>query len=287
MATQPNPVSIVSAFGCALLALAVTADTGNSPARAQSAEALLCDRIAADPTDPDKPPEVRGTVTIAPADIATAIKFCRQASRASRRGLFELGRAYAAAQQWPDAVAAYRKAADKGSTAAMIELGTLLSSGSGVAKDLDQARSLFARAAAAGNPGGATKLAALTASGGAPSDPAEARALLAKAAETNSAEAQYQLGVVMAEGTGGPKDEICARALFEKAAAQNHPEALDWMGSFAEQGRGGPQDTAAAKAYYERAAALGNEDAKAALARLKCPLVLKDKRGTVVTNLCF
>ena len=287
MATQPNPASIASAFGCALLALAVAAATGNSPARAQSAEALLCDRIAADPTDPDKPPEVKGAVTIAPNDIATAIKFCRQASKASRRGLFELGRAYAAGQQWPEAVAAYRKATDKGSTAAMIELGTLLSSGSGVAKDLDQARSLFARAAAAGNPLGATKLAALTASGGAPSDPAEARALLAKAAETNSAEAQYQLGVMMAEGTGGPKDEVGARALFEKAAAQNHPEALDWMGSFAEQGRGGPQDTAAAKAYYERAAALGNEDAKTALQRMKCPLVLKDKRGNVVTNLCF
>ncbi len=111
--------------------------------------------------------------------------------------------------------------------------------------------------------------------------------MLVKAAETNSAEAQYQLGVMMAEGTGGPKDEIGARALFEKAAAQNHPEALDWMGSFAEQGRGGPQDSAAAKAYYERAAALGNEDAKAALARMKCPFVLKDKRGNVVTNLCF
>jgi TPR repeat protein len=285
MARLLNPASIASLLGIALLAIATGA--GNAPAHAQSADALLCDRIAADPTDPDKPPEVKGTITIAPADIATAIKFCKRASAASRRALFELGRAYAAKEQWQNALAAYRKAADKGSTAAMVELGTILSTGSGVAKDLDQARSLFARAAEAGNTMGATKLAALTASGGAPSDPATARALLAKAAETNSAEAQYQLGVMMTEGAGGPKDEAGARALFEKAAAQNHPEALDWLGSFAEQGRGGPQDAAAAKAYYERAAALGNEDAKAALERLKCPLVLKDKRGSVVTNLCF
>ena len=52
-------------------------------------------------------------------------------------------------------------------------------------------------------------------------------------------------------------------------------------------GRGGPKDTGAAKAYYEKAAALGNEDAKAALKRAECPITIKDKRGNVVTNLCF
>jgi hypothetical protein len=34
-------------------------------------------------------------------------------------------------------------------------------------------------------------------------------------------------------------------------------------------------------------AALGNEEAKAALKRVECPYVIKDKRGNVVTNLCF
>jgi TPR repeat protein len=59
------------------------------------------------------------------------------------------------------------------------------------------------------------------------------------------------------------------------------------MGAFAAGGRGGPKDEAAAKAYYEKAAALGNEEAKAALKRIECPYVLKDKRGKVVSNLCF
>ena len=53
------------------------------------------------------------------------------------------------------------------------------------------------------------------------------------------------------------------------------------------EGRGGPKDSDAAKAYYERAAALGDDDAKEALERLRCPYVIKDKRGNVVTNLCF
>ena len=138
-------------------------------------------------------------------------------------------------------------------------------------KDEAQARKLFERAAAAGNPRGVTNLAALSDGGGAPSDPVKARALLAKAAETNSAEAQYQLGLMMAEGIGGPKDDVAARALFEKAAAQDHPGALERMGAFAQSGRGGPQDASAAKAYYEKAAALGNEEAKAALKRVECP----------------
>ena len=111
--------------------------------------------------------------------------------------------------------------------------------------------------------------------------------MLEKAADANSAEAQFQLGVMYAEGTGGPKDDGAARALFEKAAAQGHAQALDWAGNFAENGRGGPANKDAAKTYYQQAAALGNDDAKAALERLKCPYVVKDKRGKVVSNICF
>jgi TPR repeat protein len=256
---------------------------------AQSADLVLCDRVAADPADPDKPADVKGTSDIAPSDIATAIKYCKVASGASRRALYQLGRAYAANRQMTEAIGAWRKAADKGSTSAMVELGVLYGTGSGVAKDDAQARKLFERAAEAGNPRGVTNLAALGGGGagtGAASDPARARELLAKAAETN-AEAQYQLGLMLADGTGGARDDVGARNLFEKAAAQNHAGALERMGAFTQEGRGGPKDSAAAKAYYERAAALGDDDAKKALKRMECPFAIKDKRGNLVTNLCF
>jgi TPR repeat protein len=258
-----------------------------SPAQAQSAALALCDRVAADPTDPDKPADVKGTDTIAPGDVATAIKFCKAAAGGSRRAMYELGRAYAANRQLPDAAAAYRKAADKGSTSAMVELGVLLANGTGVAEQGAQARALFQRAAEAGNPRGATNLAALSGSGGTPSDPAEARALLEKAAASNSAEGEFELGLMLANGTGGPKDDVGARALFAKAAAQNHAAALEWLGAFEEAGRGGPKDKDAAKADYERAVALGDDNAKAGLERLKCPLVLSTKSGEVWTHLCF
>jgi uncharacterized protein len=272
-----------TAAGLGLWALTVAAFC--FAANAQSADLVLCDRIAADPADPDKPADVKGTPSIAPSDIATAIKFCKIASASSRRALYELGRAYAANRQMPEAIAAYRKAAEKGSSSAMVELGVLLGTGTGVAKDEAQARKLFERAAEAGNARGVSNLAVL--GGGAPADPVKARALLSKAVETNSAEAEYQLGLMLANGSGGPKDDVGARALFEKAAEQGHPAALEQMGEFAKSGRGGPQDSTAAKAYFEQAAALGNEDAKAALKRAECPYVIKDKNGKFVTNLCF
>ena len=273
----------------ALAAMAIAAATwlaGPSDLGAQSADLVLCDRLAADPADPDKPADVRGVADVAPSDIATAIKFCRTASGASRRALYQLGRAYAANRQLPEAIGAWRKAADKGSTSAMVELGVLYGTGAGVGRDEAQARKLFERAAQAGNPRGVSNLAVLGGGDPAAADPARARELLAKAAETN-AEAQYQLALLMADGSGGPKDDAGARSLFEKAAAQNHPGALERMGAFAQEGRGGTKDSAAAKAYYERAAALGNEDARKALKRMECPYVIKDKRGNVVTNLCF
>jgi TPR repeat protein len=281
--TKPYAASAIARrLGVALALIMASADF---PARAQSADLVLCDRLAADPSDPDKPADVKGVPEVAAADIATAIKFCRQAAGGSRRALYQLGRAYAANQQTGEAAGAWRKAADKGSTSAMVELGVLYGTGAGVAKDEAAARKLFERAAAAGNPRGVTNLAAL---GGASTstDPARGRELLSKSAETN-AEAQYQLGLMLAEGTGGPKDDAAARSMFEKAAAQNHPGALERMGAFAQEGRGGPKDSAAAKSYYQRAADLGNEDAKAELKRMECPVVLKDKRGNVVSNLCF
>jgi TPR repeat protein len=279
--------SRVHLLACAVgLALAVAALP--SPAHAQSADLVLCDRLAADPADPDRPPDIKGVPEIAPADVATAIKFCRNASAKSPRAMFELGRAYAANRQMPEALAAWRKAADKGSTSAMVDLGVALATGQGVAQDEEQARALFDRAAQHGNPRGVTNLAALASRlGGAPTDPVKARALLAKGAEAGSAEAQYQLGLMTADGVGGAKDDVVARALFERAAAQNHAGALERMGAFAREGRGGAKDDAAAKSYYERAAALGNEEAKAALKRIECPYVLKDKRGNIVSNLCF
>jgi uncharacterized protein len=173
------PIACIVSVG--LLALTIASD--HVLVRAQSADLALCDRVAADPADPDKPADVKGTRDVASSDIATAIKYCRIAAAKSRRALYQLGRAYAANQQWPEAMGAYRSAADKGSTTAMVELGVMFGTGTGVPKDEAQARRLFERASEAGNPRGVTNLAV-----GAPSDPVRTRDLLVKTAETGSAE---------------------------------------------------------------------------------------------------
>ncbi len=186
-------------------------------------------------------------------------------------------------KQWP----AWRKAADKGSTSAMVELGVLYASGAGVAKDEEQARKLFERAAQAGNPRGIANLAALSGSGGAASaNPAQARELLGKAAETNP-EAQYQLGLMLADGSGGGKGRgRRAQPVREGGRAKSSGRARTNGGVRRGRARR-PKDRDAAKGYYERAAALGDENAKKALERLRCPYAIKDKRGNIVTNLCF
>jgi len=275
--------------GCAGISLlALIAAAIPAVAHAQSAADLaLCDRVAADPADPDKPKDVQGVAEVASADVATAIKHCKAVAAKSRRALYQLGRAYAAGRQWQEAVGALRQAADKGSTSAMVELGVILATGSAGPKDIAQAQQLFERAATAGNPRGAINLAILATLDGTTSNPVRTRGLLTRAAESNSAEAQYLLGLMLAGGEGGPRDDAGARGLFEKAAAQNHSGALERMGAFAAAGRGGPKDANAAKTYYEKAAALGNDDAKAALKRAQCPIMLKDKRGNLVGNLCF
>jgi TPR repeat protein len=171
---------------------------------AQSADLVLCDRLAADPADPDKPVDAKGVTEIASSDLATSIKFCDTASRSSRRAMYQLGGAYAANRQQPQAIDAWRKAADKGSTSAMVELGVLYGTGAGVARDEAQARKLFERAAAAGNPRSISNLAAL--SGAASADPVQARSLLA--GETN-AEAQYQLVACSIAPSAQPSRASC------------------------------------------------------------------------------
>ena len=222
MKDRPANASIFT-LGAGLLVL--TAAAAFAPAHAQpahpaaraapSADLVLCDRLAADPSDPDKPADIEGTAAIGPSDVPLALKYCKIAAPGSRRALYQLGRAYAANQQMPDAIAAYRKAADKGSSSAMVELGVLLANGTGLAKDQAQAHELFRRAAEAGNPRGTVNLVALSSDGGPPIDPAQARTMLARAAENNSAEAQFQLGLMEANGVGGPST-VSPRERFSK-----------------------------------------------------------------------
>src|SRR5258708_10456775 len=112
-ATQPSRmIDRLHYFALAAVLLALLP----ASAHAQSADLVLCDRLAADPADPDKPADVKGVGEVAAGDIATAIRFCKVAAVSARRAMYELGRAYLANRQPAEAQAAFRKAADKGSS---------------------------------------------------------------------------------------------------------------------------------------------------------------------------
>jgi uncharacterized protein len=145
MKTRPI---IVAAIG---VVVAVSA----AAALAQSTDIATCDRLASYPEDPDKPSGVAGNYQIPRAEIATALKTCKAAAGAAdapRRIWFELGRAYEFSRQPAEALKAYRRAIDAGSTSAMVGLGGMYAHGSGVKANAAEAHKLFEQAATAGNP---------------------------------------------------------------------------------------------------------------------------------------
>jgi TPR repeat protein len=261
------------------------------PASAAPADIAACDRLAAHPDDKDKPAGVKGSYDIATADVAAALKACKSAAAmpdAPRRIYLELGRAFEFNRQNAEAAKAYRRAADAGSTSAMVGLGTLLVNGSGIKTNPAEARIWFEKAANLGDVTGMTNLASVYGGGvGVPVDFAVARSWFAKAAAANSSEGMYQLGLMTQDGDGGPKDDAAAKTLFEKAASLDHGGALERLGAYAEAGRAGEKDEKAAIAYYKKAAALGSDDAADALKRLRCPFVMKDKDGKTAGSICF
>ncbi len=277
--------------GKIIVAIGIVITTCAMAAGAQSSDSATCDRLAAYPDDPDKPPGVAGNYEIPAGDIATALKACKAAAHAAdatHRTRFELGRAYEFGRQHAEAAKAYRKAIEAGSTSAMVGLAGLYAKGAGVKADPAEARKLFERAAAAGNPLGMLNLGSVYGAGiGVPVDFARARGWFEKAAAANSGEAMFQLGMMTQDGDGGTKDDAAAKAWFEKAAALDHAGALERLGAYAEDGRAGAKDMTAAVAYYKKAAALGDEDAQASLERLRCPYTLKDKGGKVVGSICY
>jgi TPR repeat protein len=277
-------------FKYAGILLAAAALLAPTAARAET-DVETCDRLAAYPDDPDMPAGVAGNYHIPRPDVGNAVKACKAATSADgapRRIWFELGRAYEFNHQAAEALRAYRKAIDMGSTSAMVGIGGMYAHGSGVKANPAEARKWIERAAAAGDPTGMANLGAIYGSGmGVPVDFAKSRAWYTKAAAANSSEAMFQLGMMTQDGDGGPKDDAAAKGWFEKAAALNHAGALERLGDYAETGRAGPKDRAAAVAFYKKAAALGDEDAQEALKRIRCPYTLKDKNGKVAGSICY
>lgn len=146
---------------------------------------------------------------------------------------------FATAAQW------FGRAAEAGDAEAQNRLGRYYHSGLGYEHDPDRARHWLEAAAAQGDPDHIFDLAAVLE----PSDPEQAAALYAQAADAGHMDAAVSLGVLFQNGNGVTQDTARALQLYEAPAAVGHPRAQNNLGLLYVRGTGAPQD-------YDRAAKL-------------------------------
>lgn len=101
---------------------------------------------------------------------------------------------------------------------------------------------------------------------GVPQNLSKALELIRGAAEKNSPDGAYYLGLIYTTGTGVPKNEAQAVLFFDTAADQGHPAAQYMLGSMISQGKGGIDvNLPSALSYFWHAADSGYPPAEFAL----------------------
>ena len=101
---------------------------------------------------------------------------------------------------------------------------------------------------------------------GVPKDAVEAVKWYRKAAEQGNADAQFNLGLMYDNGKRVPKDAVEAVKWYRKAAEQGNANAQYNLGNMYNRGEGVPRDLVQAHMWWNIAGAKGDEDAKKILA---------------------
>ena len=137
-------------------------------------------------------------------------------------------------------------------------------------KSFVEAFQLFQPLAEGGNASAQYNLGLMLANGkGVAKNEAEAVKWYRKAAEQGNASAQYNLGVMLANGKGVAQNEAEAVKWYRKAAEQGHGDAQSNLGVMYLNGDGGLlQDDLQAFAMFRKAAVIGNEYAFFNLGRM-------------------
>jgi len=209
----------------ALLPFAALADT--APDGGAVEPAALCDALAAHPNDPDSSGD---GVDYDDLDVAAAEAPCRAAVAAhpdERRYLYELARILHKKGDVADALAAFEKAGDMGSMAALVYgVGLIYETGDGVETDYEKAAACYRRAAAADFVDGIAYLAYLYDFGLLGDDGAAEAAKLyeRQIALTDSSWARVNLGFIYEGRIGVERDVDKAEALFRKALTADDPD---------------------------------------------------------------
>ena len=243
----------------AILLLTLAAEPLHASAQPAPAALHECDRLAAIPSDRDKPAGVPG-VLFKVLDSAAASQACAQAVAdhpTTPRFRVQLARVRQKQDRLDEAVRLSAEAAAQGYAAAQTLLANFYHAGRFVPKDQVRAAQLLGLAAAQGN---RTALAVLAdyhqfGLGGIAKDAREAMRLYRLAAEAGDAGAQVQLAGSYAAGRNGmAEDPAEAARLYRLAASQDHPAGQIGLAGLYLAGRGVPVDFAEAMRLLRLAA---------------------------------
>jgi TPR repeat protein len=224
-----------------------------------------CDTLAAGGFDPDRPRDVR-RVCMGQMDVKAAIAACRTAAQANaneRRFHYQLGRALDAGRQPTEALAAYRRAVDLGSAAAINNLATLYENGEGVAASLPEAEKLYRRAAEAGSVMGMSNLARFLEYGRAGrKDLREAARWYKACADKGDAFCGTKhANMILSRVPGVEGDGLAAILMVRKSADQGEAMALITMATIIDQGFGNAAGVGGTSLDYLRKALKRGENA--------------------------
>ncbi|MGA9354355.1 MAG: AMIN domain-containing protein [Terriglobales bacterium] len=146
------------------------------------------------------------------------------------------------------AVDYYQRAANLGSAAAEVALGTIYSKGMQGKVDYAQAVGWYTKAAQQGEPDGEFALGVSYALGhGVPIDYTQARRWLAAGASQGQVEAQYDLAIICEQGNGAPPDRDQAAHYYQMASDQGMAKAQYRYGLMLAKGSTGSDRIAAYK----------------------------------------
>jgi TPR repeat protein len=161
-------------------------------------------------------------------------------------------------KKYPEALALYLQAANRGSAKSQDEVGRMYANGWGVTKDYTQAMTWYQKAAAQGNARAQYGIGLRYLYGqGVDKDYTQAMTWFQKAATKADADAQFFIGYMYEAGWGVTKDYTQAMTWFQKAAAQGNAGAQYRIGNLYNGGQGVTQDYAQAMTWYQKAAAQG------------------------------
>jgi uncharacterized protein len=169
------------------------------------------------------------------------------------------------AGNFTEAAAGFQRAAADGHAESQYILSTLYDSGQGVPQDDTQSAHWERKAAEQGHAYAQANLSFRFYAAG---NFAEAFAWCQRAAYSNLAWAQYNLGLMYRKGEGVPQSDTEAAYWYRLAATQNFPEAQQKLADLYYFGQGVPRNLTQAAAWYRKAADLGNAEAQFQLGHL-------------------